>query len=69
MPCYDSRTEQVKHDNYVKPYKVRLDAATRAACELAMLLPVPLFNRLSSEAQAWVKQHWQDDIARAKKGK
>jgi hypothetical protein len=60
MPCYDPRP-----DIDAVAMRDRLDAATRAACELAELLTRVLKYRphgrewltLSTETRAWVSEH------------
>jgi hypothetical protein len=44
----------------------RLDKVTRVACELAKNLNAEEQTRLSSEAQAWIKEHREADAEREK---
>jgi hypothetical protein len=65
MPCSDSRVDQGGN-------KKRLDAATRAACDLARVLKAVshfsqlsyIINLLDDTTQEWIKEHEELDKKR-----
>ena len=59
MPCHDSR----EGDN--SELLERLDAATKAACEMASVLrETPLVTLLSPQTRLWIKEHRRADDER-----
>jgi hypothetical protein len=69
MPCSDGITNYNESPLYVtterlKECKSRLDAATRAACEMSKHLSENTLRRLSQETFLWVIQHRREDAAK-----
>lgn len=67
MPCVDGREDLVRMENIQrrKEMKKRLDAATRAACEMSKLLSEhTLKTALSKESFFWIMQHRAEDAHR-----
>lgn len=77
MPCYDSRTdyngmkrELTRLDDQLREVCVRLDAATRTACELGKI--VMRFTKdqvqISLASRHWLQEHCKEDVKRTKSG-
>lgn len=66
MPCVDGREDydRMKRDQAQRTMKERLDAATRAACEMSKCLSEMSIRKLSGETQMWIQAHRRDDITR-----
>jgi hypothetical protein len=57
MPCYDERSNWIENPET----KHRLNAATRAACEMSKLVDR---SKLSKETRKWVEAHDEMDRRR-----
>jgi hypothetical protein len=72
MPCRDGGPLSVDEDDLksarseLRAVKKRLDLATRVACEIEKHLAAADWVHLSSEAQAWIKEHREADAKRKK---
>jgi hypothetical protein len=62
MPCSDGCEDVERMEN--AKMKGRLDAATRAACEMSKHLSDLTIRRLSGETQLWIKEHRKEDALR-----
>lgn len=62
MPCYDERANWVENPET----KLRLNAATRAACEMSKLVDK---SKLSTETRKWVEAHEEADRRREQRKK
>lgn len=59
MPCYDGREDWERME--AAKMKGRLDAATRAACEMSKHLTEKQIFALSGDTKVWLMNHRQDD--------
>lgn len=58
MPCYDDRRDEDEAE-----MKLRLDLATRVACELAKFIKGEV-SQLSQESSDWISEHESMDHER-----
>jgi hypothetical protein len=76
MPCSDGYSDVERYTEL----RIRLDKATRAACEMARVIRkygqaligdegTDLFDKLSSKTKGWVKRHDEADRRRIKEEK